>query len=411
MTSAALQLSNRLLLTPALQQAFQVLQMPLCELAPWLEAQIAENPLLEWDESPKYTFSSPVSNHPNIEIPASISLFSYLMKQARETFSSSQDLFLAEQIIGNLDEHGFFTEEMKSPILSTIQTFDPPGIAAKNLQESLLLQLERQDKKPSLAYTIIDNHFSSLLQGRLVEIQKQTRTSLFVLQQTIREEIAALDFSPGSRFTPCPVQYQIPDATLLLEEGIWHIEIHKNLLPSYRIKTEYINIPTITNEEKSCLRKYLSSAQWISQSIQKRNLTLKKVLECILKVQGTFLAGVDSCIKPLTIKEVAATIGMHESTIARAVSQKTLSCPLGVIALRSLFSQSLSKTQEEISCDAAKKTLRMLISQENKQRPLSDQALIEKMREMGICCARRTITKYRKQLRIPSRRMRKCRHL
>jgi RNA polymerase sigma-54 factor len=417
---------QKLLLSLAMQEALHVLQMPVQELADWLQLKIEQNPLLEWTEpeekdssieTQEYKIPSKTTyseSRNEVEMAQPISLYEHLSQQAQQAFTKKEDLHMAKLIIGNLDEKGLLTIPLEKmvegevaplqSILKVIQEFDPPGIAAKDLQESLLIQLTLQGKKGALSYRIVQECFDDLIHHRISMIQKKCGFSEKQIYQTIKQDIAVLDPFPGYRFRQINNFPLVPDVFLFYENESWKIEINERLLPTYRLSTVYQNSAFRSNSERSFLRKHLASAKWLTRTLQKRNHTLKRVTEHLLKAQSEFFTGNQQKIESLSIREVSQALSLHESTIARAISQKYISCSMGIFPLRSFFSQSLNTN---VSCDTAKKTLRKLIDSEDKKKPLSDQQLLEKMRKMGIPCARRTITKYRKVLHIPSTRMRK----
>lgn len=426
---------QKLLATLALQQALQVLQMPILELSNWVQTQIEQNPLLEWTDQNnlpeeertsdpgEYTISGKTNKSPLpdkiLEIQQPISLYEHLMNQAQHAFTTQVEIDFAEKIIGNLDERGFFSSSLETlsdnllpehqeRILHIIQEFDPPGIGSCSLQESLLTQLRAQGKTKELAYAIVEQCFEDLIHNRIPSIQKKLGHSETNIQEAIKQEISVLDPFPGYRFRPIANMPLVPDIFVSSdEEGKWKVEVNDSLLPSYRYVSQYHEALFTNERDRRFIRKHMTSAKWLDRTIQKRNQTLRSITEYLMKAQPHFFTGHHEKIDPLSIKEVSEALGLHESTVARAVSQKYLSCPMGIFSLRKFFSQPVNKNSQNISCDTAKKTLRRLIDSENKKHPMSDQQLLEKMRKMGIPCARRTVTKYRKSLHIPSRKFRK----
>lgn len=388
--------------------SFQVLQMPLIELREWLKSEIEGNPVLEFQEN---------TSNPEIAIDNlpeyNVSLFEYLMGQARLTFFEPEELRQAELIIGNLDEKGFFTETAGADqrILKEIQTFDPPGIAACGLQECLLIQLRFKGKKDTLGYALIKDHFDDLLHYRISTLQKDLKCSRTNLLKAI-QELSSLDMHPGYRFRQQPNYTIIPDVLIRKEdEGTWKIEINEEDIPDFKVSRKYLDQlknPDLGPQERAFLCRYIAAGKWISYILLKRNKTLKELTQYLVKTQDAFLSGKTSFPLPMTMKEIAREIGLHESTIARAVRDKYIASPCGLLPLRSLFTNALKTSAgEDISSQAIKQLLPKLIAEEDKALPHTDADLSHKMKTLGLSCARRTISKYRRLLKIAPASQRK----
>ena len=413
---------QKMQMSSSMQEALKVLQMPIEDLTLWIQGKIEKNPLIEWDEEDfpfheSYTSYSK-GGHKKLETPVlietahKISAFEHLMNQAHQVFSENETLKIAEWIIGNLEATGFYPDPFNSippscsledfrNCLEEIKQFDPPGIAAESIQESLLIQLKALGKEHTLGYQLIRNHLNDILDKNFKQIKKTLQIDEASIHKAILSDIASLDPFPGYRFHIEHSPSLSIDVFLMEEEESFTVQIKE---PPLLKKKEYpLNTP-LNAEEKSFFRSYENESKWIIQAIKKRSTTLKKVVEHLINVQKDYLQGNSNILLPLSIQQVAEKLELHESTITRAIADKNLSCPLGVIPLKSLFSKELS---ENISCDQAKKLLRKLISEEDKRAPLSDRELLEKMQKMGIPCARRTVTKYRENLHIPSKRIRK----
>ncbi len=406
----------------AMQESLKVLQMGCEELKIWLEEKITQNPLIDWDEDEESTYVQESSfsqgiGDPENQIPHEISCFEYLMNQAHQVFIESH-LPIAEWIIGNLDNTGFYTlleEELPSTFaikdfhfcLEKIKQFDPPGIGAANIQESLLLQLKAQGKESSLSSRIIQDHWADLIQKKWIAIQKKTGTTSHEIAKTVQVDIAPLNPFPGYRFHKKMTSMLSIDIYLLQEKETLQIHIRD----SFKLKENQNSLLSkeyFSKEEHMVFKTYQKEAKWLINSLEKRKKTLRKVTEYLVTKQMDYLQGNCEALKPVKIKEASLEIGLHESTITRAIENKNLSCSLGIIPLKTLFAKSL---HTDISSDQAKKLLSKLVMEENKNAPLSDRELLEKMQVMGIPCARRTITKYRNSLHIPSQSKRKQREL
>lgn len=419
--SNSLKIQNSL----AMQNSLSVLQMPIEELSLWIQSQIEENPMLEWDETSPKERISPPRKQKNFScgfvddnLAYEPSLFEYVMTQVRQTITEPLALEKMEWIVGNLEETGFFTtsfesapnnwnlEELSS-LLKELQQLSLPGIGARNLQESLLLQLKAKGEESSLGYKIIEHDLENLIQGRLLILQKKYQVDEKSLYEAIHHKISSLDPYPGLRFGKNISPFVTPDLFLLEENSLWKVVINEEKLPAYTIKPFPAQFGQFNAEDKLFFRKYMGQAKWAHYAIEKRRETLQKIAEHLIQAQTHYLKGDSDSLVPLTVQEIAEKTSLHESTVARAVCNKYLSCSLGVIPLKSLFSKCLNKESEHISSDQAQKLLQKLIAEEDKKKPLSDKALLEKMRTVGVPCARRTVTKYRQILHIPARRFRK----
>lgn len=353
------------------------------------------------------------------------SLREFLLKQSREFFSSSNDRALAELLIGSLDEHGFLAtplselallfekkEEALARILKGLQTFDPPGIAARDLQDSLLHQLRRQGKEPSLAFTLVAEHWDDLLHHRLPLIAKKLACSPSMISQCISRDIAPLDLHPGKEHAQRYVQALTPDLIVRLEGDNLLVGVNEDPLPSFRFNRHYLRMledPSLSVEAKDFIKQKLCSANWLRRTVDQRQGTLQRIGEFLLKAQKDFFDLADGQLKPLTMKTVAEELGVAESTIARAVANKYLYSPRGMHALRSFFTHAYSTDKgQDISSRTVRDALEALIAQENKRKPLSDDALSHLLKEQGITCARRTIAKYRSELNIGNAQQRRA---
>jgi RNA polymerase sigma-54 factor len=427
---------QQLLINLAMKQAFHVLQLPLLELAEWLKTEIEANPVLEIglpDESLKTSLDEPAKEqnilrnksqeqiekrrkeHRENLLIAPISLYEHLTRQVALTIEDPKNIHLAKLIIGHLNDKGFLETslneiapcvpiEIKQKVLSEIQSFDPPGIGARNLQECLLLQLKLKKKETGLGYQIISEHFDALIQNRMPSISQKLNVKMKDLVETIEREIAPLDLNPGYRYLYQPTAAIIPDIHLLCVEEKWQIEINTSFLPRVQIAPIYIEAlqeRSLENQETLYLRRQLANGKWLKRIIQRRNDTLYRIAELTLKKQLHFFNGEKASLKPMTVKEVSGELGLHESTITRAVANKYIACPQGLFPLKSFFNQAV-KTQngEKISKHTLRKILLCTIERENKLQPMSDEEITNHLHKLGIACARRTIAKYRNALKI-----------
>ncbi len=419
---------QQLLINLAMKQAFHVLQLPLLELSEWLNTEIEANPLLEIEPSDEQYKEKHVPRNRSQEqiekrrkehqenlLTAPISLYAHLMKQAPLAIENRENLHLAELIIGHLTDKGYLETplheilpsvpmEIKQKVLDEIQSFDPPGIGARNLQECLLLQLKLKKKEKGPAAQIIAHHFEDLIHNRLPHISQTLHIPIPALVKIIEKEIAPLDLHPGYRFFHQPAAAIIPDLFLINIEEKWQIEINTSLLPRFHISSIYaeaLNSHTLENEDAFYLRRQLAGGKWLKRIVQRRNETLRRIGTFLLKKQIDFFNGDKAGLNPMTVQETAQELGLHESTIARAISNKFLSCSQGLFALKSFFTPAVkTPSGDHISKHNLRKMLKRTIEQENKQKPLSDEEIARHFRKLGIPCARRTIAKYRGALHI-----------
>lgn len=344
-------------LSPILKETLHILQMPFSELQNYLVNLSDQNPCIK--------VKSIVEQR---EVVQQDSLFEHLMKQARIELSSSEELKIAENIIGNLNESGFYPyplqSELEKRILKIIQTFDPPGIAFPSLKEWLLAQLK--ENEPS--YLLIKKHFDLLLKGKGAFLKRKFPDAF--------KKLFHLNFQPNIKFQRTQNYPIIPDITIQEEGDKYNI----------RVKSEELLITPLPY--------FIKEARQIKFACENRKKLLKKITILLLK-RGAF----SKQMAPVTIKEMAEELNISYSTAARAVSDKYVECPIGIVPLRSFFSSAIKTASgEEMSKKKVCCLLKELIKKETK--PLSDLNLVRELEKKGIFCKRRTITKYRKKLSI-----------
>ncbi len=387
---------RKLIITQALRQALEILQMPHLELAQWLRTEIEKNPLLEIDSSETSQPRPMEASH----IPSQPHLYDHLMHQVRERFSSPLDRMIAEEILDHLDEKGFLSAPLEQialffnkssaqieSILRVLQSFDPPGICARNLQESLLLQLKAQNQIDSPAYLLVSECFDDLLHGRYLALKK--KLGPIDLPQAI-QKLARLHFRPASLFSHDPTPVLYPDLQITKVEGGWTVELMEDELPEFSL--QYQDVIPDTREELDALRSFTTSAKWLLRSLTKRRKLLLKAGRFLTCKQARYLNQKGSLL-PLTLKEIAEELSLHESTVSRLLSGKYAATPRGILPLKSLLTVSPET-------ETAKAALSQLIAHEDKRKPLTDDELAETLRARGHLIARRTIAKYRKSLKI-----------
>ena len=420
---------QKLILSPQMQQALHLLQLPVQELSTAIADELEQNPLLEYSDP--LPFREPVNiNRREKEdlkgflessIAYETSLFDHLCSQARGTFKSDRELQGAEAIIGNLDGDGFLTTPLQEiallndfslqeleTLLAEIQTFDPSGVGGRNLRESLLIQLRGLDKNQSLAYRIIDHHFDHLTHNRIPSITKALGCSAEEVCKTIEKEISLLDLHPGTNLSrghyPLNPNYITIDVTILFNENEPTIVVNNDTIPPLRLNQNYLTMledKSLAKETREYIEERIASGKWLLRNISERHRTIYRIAEQILEKQREYLSDPKGNLVPFTMKSVAETLELHESTIVRAVANKYLSCPRGIFPLRSFFTHGYTTDEgKKISSRSVKELLKEMIADEDRSSPLSDETISTKIKACGIPCARRTIAKYRYELGI-----------
>jgi RNA polymerase sigma-54 factor len=372
---------------------------------------------------------------------------------------TDRELLLGEEIIGNISDEGYleapldeivqslndfmrgtdgwdretqFGVEEAEGMLAVIQLFDPPGIGARDLRECILLQLrdcvvqdlvkETGEGEPplaeveerlrtSLAYRIVDQYFDQLINHRWSEISKELSITPRDVQDAA-DEVAKLDPKPGLKYASHGDNYIIPDLIVEKIEGEYLVFLNDTSLPRLKLSRTYRDIAKdkkkFQGENKEFISNKLNSANWMIQAIEQRRQTMLKVMNFIVDRQRDFFDKGVQFLKPLTLREVAEVIDMHESTVSRVTNEKFVQTPRGVFPLKFFFSSGLSTTSgEDVSARGIKAQIEKLVSDEDPAHPLTDQAIVNILKEEGIQIARRTVAKYRDQLGVLSARMRK----
>jgi len=332
---------------------------------------------------------------------------------------------MGDYIIGSLDESGYLTcslEEVANvfdasieeaeKVLKIIQTFEPPGVGARNLRESLLIQLESRGLQDSMAATIIRDYFDDFKQKKYLDISKKLKVPIQEVQSQCKV-ISTLDPKPGLEIIADEPKYVLPDLIVELVDGKYVVYLNDKNIPRLRVSQAYQSelmkdTKNGDKETKEFIQSRLKSARWLIQTIEQRRRTMVKVMECIVEKQREFFEKGTAYLKPLTLQQVASEINMHESTVSRVTTNKYVQTPRGVFELKFFFSSSL-KTHDggEISAKSAKDKIRKIIEAEDPRNPLSDQKIADILKREGLEIARRTVAKYREQLNILPARLRK----
>ena len=304
-----------------------------------------------------------------------------------------------------------YTEEEGMAMLAIVQTLDPPGVGAQNLRECLLLQLRESGLEQSVPYRLVRDCFEELINHRWSEISKRFGISAGDVQKAA-DEIAKLDPKPGLQYGSREDNYIIPDLIVDKIDDRYHVFLNDANLPRLKLSRAYQEIARdkkkFDGENKEFISNKLNSANWMIQAIEQRRQTMLKVMNYIVERQREFFEKGIQYLKPLTLREVAEVINMHESTVSRVTNEKFVQTPRGVLPLKFFFSSGLATSDgEDVSARGIKAQLQKLVQEEDPKHPLTDQAIVNILRESGVQIARRTVAKYRDQLGVLSARMRK----
>ncbi len=296
-------------------------------------------------------------------------------------------------------------------MLSAVQHFDPPGVAARDLRESILIQLRLLGKGDTQAYRVVVGHFEDLISHRWADVARDLGITPREVQN-VADEIAKLDPKPGLKYSTDPERYIIPDLIVEKIDGEYMVFVNDTSLPRLRLAQSYRDVARdkgrFEGENKKFISRKLNSANWMIQAIEQRRQTMLKVMGFIADRQRDFFESGVQRLKPLTLREVADHIQMHESTVSRVTNEKYVQTPRGVFSLKFFFSSGLSTTSgEEISARGVKDKIQKFVSDEDLRQPLTDQRIVELLRSDGVKIARRTVAKYRDQLGILPARMRR----
>ena len=333
---------------------------------------------------------------------------------------------MAERIIYNLDSNGYLQgrlEDLVDPnsgpdqlalakkALELIHKLDPPGIGARDLQECLLLQLLPGMHCYEQMRTLIATHWDDLAHNRLPVIQRKTGYSIELIHEAL-DELRKLNPKPGAAFNEVHAPTVTPDVMLdVVDGGQYKVRLEDGRTPSLFISPYYRKLMmqgTATDTEKEWIKRKLNAAQWLIESIEQRRNTLTRVAQAIVDHQTEFLNKGPEFIEPLKMQQIADKVGVHVTTVSRAVDDKWIQTPRGIFALKRFFGGGTTSADgEEVAWDAVRLKLQEIVDGENKQAPFSDDDLVAELARHGLTVARRTVTKYRKAMSIPSSRQRR----
>jgi len=454
--SLQLKLGQQLTMTPQLQQAIRLLQMPLLELNTQIEQALAENVMLETEEPEPLASSADGSaevpdgasvvagerddtgawntasgsgnrgdvwaddsRRPELADHSDESLREHLLWQLEMEQFSLREVVIGHTIIDYINDDGYLTEslenihdlltteggfsqdEIKSTLIK-LQALDPAGVAARDLSECIRIQLRQLDPTvPSrdLALRIAESHLDLVAEQQYPTLRRQLGVSEEDLDIALAL-VRSCHPRPGSAIQASSTEYIIPDVYIRKQDNKWVVEVNRAIAPRLRVNQTYAELLR-GNGQHADLRSQLQEAKWLVRSLEIRHDTLLKVAMCIVDRQIDFLESGEEAMKPMILRDVAEAVEMHESTISRVTANKYMYTPRGVFEFRFFFSSQLSATDgPEQSSTAIRAKIRRLIGQENPNKPLSDSKLVELLANEGAKIARRTVAKYREAMKI-----------
>ncbi|MCW5206352.1 RNA polymerase factor sigma-54 [Desulfobulbus sp. F5] len=461
-----MKLAQKLLMTQQLRQAIKLLQLNRMELVGALQTEMEQNPVLEetvsedvdtdislieetgegseapitaqvagdnpvavaevnwedyannFDADFSFAHETPAADAPSRLdfLAATPGLLAFLAWQLTHLKLTELDLDIARFILGNLDGHGFLdadiadicqhvscTEEEAEGMLRLVQSLDPPGVAARSVQESLLLQLERQGMEDKLPYRVVADFFTELESHNFAEIARRTGTPLREVQKTAGI-IAGLVPYPGNQYSNEQIRHIVPDVYVFQFDDEFVVQLNSDELPQLQLSASYHDamIKQLPPDSKEYLQEKKRNAQMLISALHYRQNTISKVMESIVRHQREFFEKGPSFLRPLVLSDVAKDIGVHESTVSRVTSNKYVETPQGIYELKYFFSTAAAEGEngDELTSVSIKQRIGQLVRQENPAKPLSDSKLTELLEQEGIKLARRTVAKYREQMKI-----------
>jgi RNA polymerase sigma-54 factor len=457
--SLQLKLGQTLTMTPQLQQAIRLLQLPVLDLSAQIQDALEENIMLEMEDLPDVPKTSAESTAEIETIRAEDSwqsrsmeriqdggwngegrpindfadqsgqtLREHLLWQLELEDFSPREALIGEALVDAINDDGYLTvnldeisefidddanvtpDEIEQTLIK-VQSLDPVGIGARSLSECIILQLRQLEKKTpgvELAIRMASDHLTHIASQEYGEIRRSLRTSEEDFDIALAL-VKSCNPKPGLAVSPAPAEYVIPDVFVRKIDGRWQVEISASGIPRLSVNQQYAKLLRGSGDH-DVLRTQLQEARWLVRSLEIRNETLMKVATCIVDRQREFLEHGDEAMKPLVLRDVAESIGMHESTISRVTTNKYMHTPRGVFEFKYFFSSHLSTVDgEEQSSTSVRAKIRKLIGAENPAKPLSDSKIANLLAEEGITVARRTVAKYREAMRILSSSERKVR--
>lgn len=444
-----LEQTQKLIMTPELRQAIKILQLSSIELTDYINQMIMDNPLIEIkDEAPEgdpvkenkqeinweeylrdlQEVRDKVERSSNREVKPEItydnlltrgtSLEEHLFSQLGVIPLSREEKRIARYLIGNINSIGYLTvtleqvaedlevkQEKIEKVLALIQNFDPPGICARSLCECLLIQLRQRNDLSEELCTLVENHLENIAAGKMNKVAQMMNLSVARIQE-LADLIKTLNPKPGASFGGSEdIRYIVPDVTVERIDDNFVILVNEGHIPHLTINKTYSSILNKASDAdvdtKEFVENKLNQALWLMRSIEQRRMTIYQVTSELVKMQEEFFYNGVKHLKPLTLKQIAEKVGVHESTVSRATSNKYIQTPHGIFDFKFFFTAGLSTDRgESASTESIRHLLLDIIKNEDPKKPYSDQKLADILQERGISIARRTVTKYREELNI-----------
>lgn len=457
--SLQLKLGQSLTMTPQLQQAIRLLQLPVLDLSAQIQDALEENIMLEMEDLPDVPKTSSEATAEVEAIKPEDSWQTNPMERIQETSWSGEgrpineyadqsgqslrehllwqleledftprESVIGEALIDSINDDGYLTTDVADVIefigddsavsvgevekvLEKVQRFDPVGIGARSLSECISLQLRQLDRSTprlKLALELASDHLDAIGNQEYAELRRTFRVSEEELQDALAL-IRSCHPKPGQSVSASAAEYVIPDVFVRKVDHRWQVEISSSGIPRLSVNQRYAQLLRGSSDH-AALRTQLQEARWLVRSLEIRNETLLKVATCIVSRQHEFLDRGDEAMKPLVLRDVAEEIGMHESTISRVTTSKYMHTPRGVFEFKYFFSSHLTTAAgEDQSSTSVRAKIRKLIGSENPAKPLSDSKIAKMLADEGISVARRTVAKYREAMKIASSSERKVR--
>jgi RNA polymerase sigma-54 factor len=356
-------------------------------------------------------------------ITAETSLAQYLIEQVRDTKLTEDEQAMAELIIGNIDDYGYLNATVEeiatstnlppekiTDVLKVVQTFEPVGVGARDLRECLMIQLERSGQQESLEYRIVRDYMDALGKRRIPEIARGTSQTIEEVQESLAR-IGRLEPRPGRAFLPAVEQYVAPEVFVQKNGDEFTVTTNDEQIPHLRISNVYKDLMSgggNNAEVKNYIREKIRAGKFLIKSLHQRQATIANIGREIVKRQREFMEKGVAFLKPMTMAQVAEVVGVHETTVSRAVSGKYIETPQGVFEMKYFFTAGLQNANgDDISNTSVKDMIADIFKGENPSNPLSDQEVVKMLTAKGITIARRTVAKYRDELGILPSNLRK----
>lgn len=426
--------SQKLAMTQRLQQSIQMLQFNVEELRDFLTQKALENPLIDVDTNWNANHAS-LSAAKNVTAQADFiervsttnqhSLFEYLLDQIHLTMRDTKLRKIVLALIEFVDVNGYLkvtdqqimAETNATPVelldaITLLQQLDPPGVGARTLQQALMLQTENDESAPNLAYIILEENFDAFVNRQWATLAKQYQVDLADIS-TVYDYVRTLSPTPGAAIGQETTGYIFPDLVVTTQQGQLALKTASMAQPVVRFKGNYYQQMSRHDDQEvtEYLKEKKSEYDWIASSLQQREATIFRVGTVIIDRQADFFLEKSTDLQPLLLRDVAQQLKVHESTISRSINGKYIQTDFGMFELKRFFTKAVNKrptdTGKLISTDTVQHRIVGLIDGENKEKPLSDQKIVQILKSENVELSRRTVAKYRENLNIPSSSKRK----